>query len=329
MLKYDIIEKSNSAYCAPVLLVPKKKPGKWRFCVDFRKLNKKVVNLPYPLPRIDDCLNMLAGKKYFSSIDMVSGFWSLPVRPEDRHKLAFATWDGMFQYKRSPFGLKTSPAYFQRMMNAVLGDLRWSCCLCYIDDILIFSETLEDHIDHLDQVLSRMEKTEVMCQADKCAFLRESLTFLGHVVSADGISADPMKTATIQAIQFPKSKKEMRQFLGITGYFRKFVRDYARRAKPLTDMLRDDATLVETKEASAAFHFLKKVLVSPRVLKHPQFDRPFLIHTDACNHGIGATLIQIHDGKEHPIAFISRTLLRPLPSSGLAKPLDLTSWEQK
>jgi hypothetical protein len=325
MLENDIIEESTSPWASPVLLVPKKN-GKLRFCIDYRKLNAITRRDVFPLPRIDDTLEALKGNLYFSTVDAVWGYWNVPMDEQSKEKTAFITPDGLFQFRRMPFGLTNAPAIFSRLMSAILAGLSWQCCLVYLDDIIIFSRTYEDHLRDLQLVFDRLLKSGLKLNGEKCDFFRTEVAYLGHVISEEGISCDPKKIEAIQKWNEgkpPTNLTELRSFLGMAGYYRRFVRTYAHLSLPLTELLAKDARWDWTPDRQAAFEHLKRSLAHPVTLAMPDFTKVFYLTTDASIKGISAILSQVDEtelAKKRkdptkrvkvpltPIAFASRKL---------------------
>lgn len=309
MLNDDVIQPSKSPWSSPVVLV-KKKDGTLRFCVDYRKLNDITKKDVYPLPRIDDSLDRLRNAKFFSSIDLKSGYWQIEVDERDREKTAFVTPDGLYEFKVLPFGLCSAPATFQRMMDTVLAGLKWQTCLVYLDDVIVFSETFDQHLKRLRTVLDALRSADLTLKPEKCHFGYQQLKFLGHVVSADGVRPDPDKTAAVANFPIPTTKKAVRRFLGLCAYYRRFIADFAKIAEPLTRLTRDDVPYVWSSEQQEAFTELRQRLHNPPVLAHFDEDAATEIHTDASNVGLGAVLVQHQQGEEKVIAYASRTLSR-------------------
>ena len=237
MLEAEAIRPSASPYSSNVVIV-RKNYGTIRFCVDFRKLNCRTKTDAYAIPRVDDTLHLLAGAKYFTKLDLRSGYWQVEIKEEDKEKTAFQVGTmGFYEFNRMPFGLCNSPSTLQRLMERCMGDLNLRDCLIYLDDIIIFSSTVEEHLQRLEAVFSHLSQHNLKLKASKCEFLKSKVTYLGHVVSEAGIETDPEKTEAIKTWPVPKTVKDVRAFLGFTGYYRKFIKDYAKIARPLNDLL--------------------------------------------------------------------------------------------
>ncbi len=307
MLQNGVVTTSSSSYSSPVVLV-KKKDGSLRFCVDYRKLNEITRKDVYPLPRIDDMFTLLSGNCYFSGVDADSGFWQIRVKPEDQHKTAFSTPFGLFEFRRMPFGLCNAPATFQRLMDIVLSGLLWDICLVYMDDIIIFGRNLDEHFNNLETVFGALASAGITLKPSKCRFCQRELPFLGHVVSEKGIATDPSKIAKVRDAAVPKNIHELRSFLGLSGYYRKFIKNYAKHAEPLVKLTRSDTKYQWTQEQQASFDKLKAKLVKAPILAYPDFNKPFTLYTDASSVGLGGILSQTFDDKPRVIAYWSETL---------------------
>ncbi|GBG86598.1 hypothetical protein CBR_g41663 [Chara braunii] len=317
----ELIEKgwirpSVSPYRSPVLFVPKKKEGTLKMCIDYRGLNAITVKSREPLPRIDDLLDRVQGCRYFSKIDLKSGYHQIAIRPEDQHKTAFQTRYGLYEFVVMPFGLCNAPGTFQHAMNRIFHDYLDKFIVVYLDDILIFSKIVEEHVAHLDKVLSLLRQHKFKINGEKCEFGRTRILYLGHEISAEGLKPDDAKVASIRDWPRPQSVTEMRSFLGMTGYYRTFVKNYSIVTAPLTDLTRLDTPWEWTNKCEAAFRHLKHALTHYEVLKLPDPDKPFIVTTDASQYGIGAVLAQ-QEGTDHQTLRWMRT--QPVLSDALKR----------
>ena len=307
LLELEVIEPSFSSWASPVVLVTKK-DGSIRLCVDFRKVNNLTIKDSYPLPRMDDSIDALSGSKWFSTLDLSSGYWQVKMDPKDTEKTTFATPFGLYQFKVMPFGLANAPATFERLMERVLAGLHWETCLIYIDDIIAFSKTFDEHVDRLTQVLQILRAANLKLASHKCKLFRSRVEFLGHVVSDRGVETDPKKIEAISGWPEPKTVKEVRSFIGLSSYYRRFVKDFAKLARPLHRLTEKDTSFEWTTECQEAFNSLKAALASPPILGYPLVDGLFTLDTDASLDGIGAVLSQEQDGVEKVIAYYTRAL---------------------
>ena len=261
MLDQGIIRTSTSPWVSPIVLV-RKKSGEIRFCVDYRKLNQITRHDAHPLPRVDDLLDSVGSAKYFTTLDLKSGYWQIPIHPDDREKTAFVTESGLYEFNRMPFGLRTAPATFQRAMALVLAGLTYSICLCYLDDIIIFSHTITEHCVRLKSVLSRFHQYNLRLNLPKCTIAAREVNYLGHAICEKGIRPIPSKIEAINKIPSPQNVKDVRSFLGLSGYYRRFIKDYATISAPLNELTTKDNTkkFDWNQQCEAAFLKLKTCL---------------------------------------------------------------------
>lgn len=306
----NCIRPSTSPWASPIVLV-KKKDGTTRFCVDYRKLNSVTKKDAYPLPRIDDCFDSLRGANWFCTLDLRSGYWQIPMARESIEKTAFVTKYGLFEFLVMPFGLTNAPATFERLMERVLNGLQWTQCLVYIDDIIVFGTTFRETLEHLVNVFERLKDAKLTCKSKKCELFRRSVKFLGHVVSADGLKCDPDKVKAVAEWPVPRTVRDVRSFLGLASYYRKFIPHFADIASSLADLTKKRATFVWGDEQQEAFDYLKNALCTSPVLAYPNDEDLFILDTDASDYGIGAVLSQApHDRpeEERVLAYASKTL---------------------
>ena len=291
------IEPSDSPWSAPVVLVTKKDGGT-RFCVDYRQLILATVKDTYPLPRIDDTLDMLAGKQWFSTLDLASGYWQVSLSPDARCKTAFATHSGLFQFKVMPFGLCNAPATFERLMDRVPQGLWWSRCLVYLDDIISFGTTFEDALDNLTLIFQRLSSYGLQLKSTKCHLFQTSVPFLEHVVGRRGLEFDPRKIMDVKSWPVPDCLKSVQQFLGFVGYYRRFIPNFADLAEPLVSLIGKDVPFVWRPACTTAFTGLRDALVRAPILAFPTEHGDYILDTDASNYGLGGVLSQIQDNVE-------------------------------
>ena len=319
LLDKNIITKSASPYASPIVIA-RKKDNSIRLCVDYRKLNQRTVRDAFPLPRIVESLDSLHGSTVFSTCDLASGFHQIAMDPDHQHKTAFVTPFGLFEYTRMPFGLCNSPATFQRLMQNVFNDLIFQILLVYLDDIVTYSRTIDDHIQRLDVVFSKLKEHGLKLNPQKCHFFRSEISYLGYIVSAEGISTCSDKVKVVQEWPVPKTLKDLRSFLGFASYYRRFVEGFAMIAKPLYNLIsecnkekttRDTSQALQrnwTRDCDVAFKRLKVVLTSSPTLGYADFSKPFILETDASFQFLGAVLMQDQEEGRRIIAYASRTL---------------------
>ena len=308
MLEKNIIEPGDGPWSSPIVLV-KKKDGTLRFCIDYRKLNEVTLKDAYPLPRIEDNLDTLSGSSWFSTLDLISGFWQVEMDDESRTKTAFSVGHGgLYQFRRMPFGLCNAPATFQRLMEKVLAGLQWQIAVLYIDDIIVFGSSVAEHLDRLEILFDRLRKAGLKLKPSKCTLLKRKVDFLGHTVSANGVEADPAKISKVRDWPQPKDVSEVRSFIGLCAYYRRFVKGFSDLCKPLYHLTEKGVTFHWDDKQDKAFKALKACLTTAPILAFPNEHDKFILDTDASAVGIGAVLSQVQDNEERVIAYGSRVL---------------------
>ena len=307
MLSQGVIEPCASAWRSPTLLV-RKKDDSFRYVIDYRNINKITVKDKFPLPRIDTVLNSLNGARIFTTLDLKSGYYQVPIRPADRVKTAFSTGSKTYCYRMLAMGLCNAAATFQRLMQTVLEPVLGRCALVFLDDIIVYSESFEDHVTHLNEVLEALENHGLKVSPKKCSYAKTRLKYLGHVVSSQGIEVDEEKVRAIEQMPAPKTKRQVRGILGMASYYRKFIKDFSRVAAPLTELTKKDVRFAWRDEHQKAFEDLKHALCRAPILSYPDHDKTFRLHTDASDLAVGAVLTQKIDGIDRPIGYFSRKL---------------------
>lgn len=313
MLKEGIVKHSISPFNSPILLVPKKSTTdekKWRLVVDFRQLNKQIIPDKFPLPRIDEILDHLGRAKYFSTLDLMSGFHQIPLDESSKQYTAFSTEQGHFEFNRLPFGLNISPNSFQRMMSIALSGLPPHCAFLYIDDIIVVGCSVAHHIENLRKVFMQLRKFNLKLNPSKCQFFKNEVTYLGHHVSKDGIQPDKSKYSVLVNYPVPANADEVRRFVAFCNYYRRFIKNFADITNPLNKLLRKGTVFTWSIECQRSFEKLKSKLLSPQILQFPDFQKDFIIITDASKMACGAVLAQLHDGVELPVAFASKAFTK-------------------
>lgn len=306
LLEAGIVQESQSDFASPVILV-KKNNGDHRLCVDYRALNKKTVKDVYPMPNIEEQLNCLANKKYFTSLDCSQGFHQIPVAADSINKTAFITTEGHYEYLRTPFGLMNAPAVFQRFINKVIGTLRYENILVYMDDILVPSTTVEEGLQLLEKLFTVIDKFGLKLNLQKCSFLKSQVDYLGHTISAAGTSPGSRKIEAVEKFPVPKNIHEIRQFIGLCGYFRKFIENFAIIASPITNLTKKNVKWEWGETQQNAFDLLKTKLINKPVLASFNVNLETEVHTDASSKGLGGILIQKQEnGDKKPVAYFSR-----------------------
>ncbi len=306
--KMGVIQLSKSPYNSPTLIV-KKKDGGTRLCIDFRRVNEHVITDRYPLPRIDQILEELGGARYFTALDLQHGFYNLQIHKEDRPKTAFSTPDGHYEFIRLPMGLKNSPSIFQRTMNMVLQEMLGDYAFIYVDDIVIYSKSAKEHVRHIENIFQRLNKHGLKVKFSKCQMFKTEIEYLGFLVGKDGMKVNPKKVEAIAKFPTPRDIKGIQGFLGVVGYFRQFIAEYATMARPLYALLKKDVKFSWGEEQERSFQAFKKALMKAPVLAFPNFKKEFILTTDASGYAIGAILTQEgKGGHEKLISCHSRTL---------------------
>ncbi|XP_062614536.1 uncharacterized protein LOC134276295 [Saccostrea cucullata] len=308
MLEQGLITPSKSPWASPIVLV-NKPDGTIRICVDYRKLNEITLTDPYPIPRMSEIFEKIGSAKYLSRFDLTKGYWQVPLAKETREKSAFITPFGLFEFTVMPFGMKTSPASFIRLMDRILDGTQNT--VAYFDDIIVYSQTWEDHIKHVTELLQRIYEANLTIRPSKCKLGAAEIICLGHIVGGGTIRPDPRKLKAMEDFPLPLTKKELRSFLGLTGYYRQYIGNYADITVPLTDLLRKSqpADLKWMEREVQSFKKLKEALMTAPVLVNPNFNLPFVLQTDASNNAIGAVLSQQLPDGDHPVAYLSKKLL--------------------
>nr|WP_253308879.1 reverse transcriptase family protein [Rickettsia endosymbiont of Ceutorhynchus assimilis] len=310
MLSLGVIEPSKSPWSTPICLA-RKKDNSYRVCLDFRMLNKVTKKDSYPIPYISSILDNLRNARYLSSIDIKSAFWQVPLSENSREFTAFTVpGRGLFQFCRMPFGLTNAPATWQRIVDNALGADLQPKVMVYLDDVILISETFEEHLRLLGVVLDRLREAGLVLSLDKCKFCMSQLLYLGYVVDRDGLRPDPEKVQAILNIPTPKNVNEIRRFIGTASWYRRFVPNFASILAPLTQLMKKNARWSWNSACENSFRLIKEHLVTAPVLTCPDFDRTFTLQTDASNYGIGAVLTQQFEEGEKVISYLSRSLTK-------------------
>jgi reverse transcriptase-like protein/integrase-like protein/aspartyl protease/chromodomain-containing protein len=316
MLDQGFIRESHSPYGAPVLLARKAGEVKRRFCVDFRDLNKVTIKDRYPIPRVEDLLDQLTGARYFTKLDLRSGYFQVRIAEEDIHKTAFVTKYGQFEFLVMPFGLTAAPSTFVSIMNNVLGKFIDKFVVVYLDDILIYSKTKDEHLSHVKLVFEALRLNKLYAKESKCEFMKSMVKFVGFIVSEHGLEVDSVKVQAVKEWPVPKSIKDCRSFLGFVSYYRKFIQNHSEIVAPISDLTKTVnginsgcGKFIWTLEAQTAFEKMKTALCSAPVLVLPDMEKPYVINTDASGFALGACLMQDHGKGLQPVAYMSKKLL--------------------
>ena len=308
MLDADVIKRSRSPWSFPVVIVDKK-DGSKRFCVDFRKLNQITKKNSYPLPLIDDILALLGKAKFFTSLDLKSGYWQVAMDEKDKEKTAFTCHKGLFEFNVMPFGLSNAPAVFQELMSVVLQGCN-DFATAYLDDIMVFSSTLEEHLEHLSIIFGKLRQHNLKLKLKKCSFLQLETNYLGFVISEEGIKPDEKKVEAIKSLPVPTCVREVRSFIGMCSYYRRFIPNFSQIAEPIIALTRKYAHFKWSDTHQRAFEYLKDSLTAVPLLVYPDSNKPYVLYTDSSDTCIGACLTQECDGDEKPIYYLSHKLSR-------------------
>ena len=310
LLETGKIEPSLSEWAAPIVMV-KKKSGEYRMAVDYRGINEVTEPIHFPLPRFESITDTIsaANARIFSTLDLMSGYFQIPVHPHSRHKTAFVSASGQYQFKVMPFGLRNAPHAFQIVMSQALRKLNWESVIIYIDDTPVFSETFSQHLDHLSQVLQCLRENRLKLKPSKCNFAAQEVEYLGHLISKDGLKPNPSKIEVVKNYPQPKKVKNIRAFLGLCNYYRKFIKNYSLLAAPLTNLTKKDAQFQWTPQCDTSFNALKTALTTAPILRLPDFNKQFILYTDASDQAISYILGQKDDsGKECVIEYGARAI---------------------
>lgn len=310
LLKNELIEPSTAVYNSPIILVPKKSAGlekKWRMCIDYRRVNKKLIPDRFPLPRIDEILDNLGRAKYFSVIDLFSGFHQVPLAPNSRDITTFSTEQGSYKWKVLPFGLNVSPNSFSRMMSIAFSGLPPDRAFLYIDDIIVIGRTENHHIVNLKSVFDILRKHNLKINPEKCKFFQAEVTFLGHKCTANGILPDSEKLRAVRDWEIPHDKDSVIRFTAFANYYRKFIPNFAEIVSPLSQLTRKRVVFKWSTEHQEAFEKLQSELISPRILQYPDFSKEFILKVDSSSLGCAGVLLQSHNGTEMPVSYFSKT----------------------
>lgn len=310
LLNENLIELSTANYNSPLILVPKKSVDgtpKYRMCVDYRKLNRKLIPDRFPLPRVEDIFDNLGRAKYFSVMDLQAGFHQIGLDENSRKYTTFSTDTGMYQWKVLPFGLSVAPSSFSRMMALAFSNLSPEHCFSYMDDLIVIGFSDENHISNLRRVFETCRRYNLRVNPLKCQFFKTEVSFLGHICTDQGLKPDPAKLHAVRTYPRPHDKDSVRRFVAFTNYYRRFIENFAKITKPLTALTRKRAIFNWSSECERSFQLLKEKLLSEPILKYPNFDKPFKIVVDASNYACGGILSQQYDGIDMPITYISKS----------------------
>ena len=306
MLQNGIVEPSQSQWSSPCVLVPKP-DGSFRFCTDFRKVNSVTKPDCHPLPRIDDCIDQIGSAQFVSKFDLLKGYWQVPLSARAQEISAFVTPDGLYQYTVMPFGMRNAPATFQHMINSVVSGLEG--CAAYIDDVVIYSHSWDQHVSQLRSLFSRLREANLTVNLRKSEFCHAKITFLGHIVGLGQVAPVTAKIEAVCKFPVPVDKRELMRFLGMAGYYRKFCPNYSMLTEPLTALLKKGEKFLWSSACQNSFDKVKSFLLSEPVLMAPNFEKQFKLFVDASDIGMGAVLLQEDSsGVDHPVCYYSKKI---------------------
>ena len=306
LLTAKVICTSHSSWSTPIIVVPKGDGGKC-LVIDYRALNKVTRKFMWPMPKVEDIFSKLNGATYFTPLDLCTGYHHIPLDKSSIPKTAFNLPFSKYEYVKVPFGLAQAPAYFQDIMTGILKDFPFA--IAYLDDIIIFSKTPQEHLSHIQIVFEKLKSANLSMKKSKCSFFLKEIQYLGHILSDTGIQPLPSKTHAIQHMNPPTTPKQVRAFLRLVGYYRKFIRGFAKIAKPLTLLTRQQVKFDWTPEHQEVFIHLKEAIVQAPILHYPNTNKTYIVYTDASNDACRAQLSQEHNGTEFPVAFLSHTFM--------------------
>ena len=304
LLEAGVIKNSHSSWSAPIIVVPKGDGGK-HLIIDYRALNKVTRKFIWPMPKVEDIFSQLNGAKYFSTLDLRAGYHHIGLTTDSIPKTAFTSPFGKYEYVKVPFRLAQAPAYFQELMTGVLKDLPFA--MAYLDDIIIYSSTPEEHLQHIKTVFEKLRHAKLSMKLSKCHFFTKEIQYLGHILGVEGIKPVLAKTEAIKAMHPPVNPKQVRVFLGLVGYYRKFIKNFVKIAKPLTMLTRMDVKFEWKETHHCAFMKLKDAIIQAPILRYQDTTKPYIVYTDASDDACGAQLSQMHNKAEFPVAFLSHT----------------------
>ena len=304
LLEAGVIRNSHSSWSAPIIVVPKGDGGKC-LVIDYRALNKVTRKFVWPMPKVEDIFSQLNGAKYFSTLDLRARYHYIGLTTDSIPKTAFTSPFGKYEYVKVPFGLAQAPAYFQELMTGVLKDLPFA--MAYLDDIIIYSSTPEEHLEHIRTVFEKLRDAKLSMKLSKCHFFAKEIQYLGHILGTEGIKPVPAKTEAIRAMHPPVNPKQVHAFLELVGYYRKFIKNFAKIAKPLTKLTRMGIKFEWKDTHHDAFMKLKEAIIQAPILRYPDMTKPYIVYTDASDDACRAQLSQIHNRTKFPVAFLSHT----------------------